>query len=134
LLTKSTLGDKLKIPLINPEWNSRGLARFLNIVLYSLDQQPDEKFNQVIYQMSCSKSDERYLVQFESPISDSGLQVRKTYSIPRRGYSIMLTLTLTNKTACEVSFDNGEHGLSVVLGPGMGSVQDTGGSARHDHV
>jgi YidC/Oxa1 family membrane protein insertase len=132
LLTKSTLDGKVKMYLINPDLSARGLGRFLNIVLYPLDQQPDEKFNQMIYRMSCSKSDESYLVRFESPINNSGLQITKTYRIPQRGFTIELKLILINKTASELSFNKGRKGLGIMLGPGM--TQDTEGVALHDHV
>ena len=112
------------IPFIYKEKNAEGFRNFFKVILYRSNQQKDTQFNQLNYQIKQYSEGKFDFIQFDSPKSDYGLQVKKIYQIPHNGFEIKLTIILSNKTKSEMFFnDNSLKGLGIVLGSGMGMTK-----------
>lgn len=122
---------KQKISLICQRSGVYEIGKFLEIILFPLNEEIDDHFNSMTYMISRVDETDFFSIQFDSPVGKSGLQIRKTYRVPHRGFGVELTVTLTNKSTTELLFGKEQHGLGILLSAGPDWVQKLGERDRH---
>ncbi|MCX7719235.1 MAG: YidC/Oxa1 family insertase periplasmic-domain containing protein, partial [Candidatus Sumerlaeaceae bacterium] len=93
----------------------------LEIGLREQDAVSYEEFNSVEWEVRRppSPSPEKEVLQFVSPVI-GGIQLVKTYEIPKRGYLLGLKVTVRNENATTVPmYDAQNRGLTLRWGPGL---------------
>lgn len=110
--------------LIDPDLDDYGLALPFEIVLREQNARFYNELNRETYTVSRSENEEAQIVRFESPVTESGLQLIKTYRIPKSGYEFDIDFELVNHGASRLSFNNQGQGLGLALGPGLGRAPE----------
>jgi len=128
-------GDKKdKISLFGPNGLVQETGEFLHIQLFPLNSAVDDRFNGVMYRVSRADKKKYISIQFESPVSKSGMQIIKTYKVPRRGFGVEFTLTINNTNDSVLFFEKEQRGLGILLGPALWAVQEMGEGNLHGPV
>lgn len=118
------------IPLIDPELDAHGLDRPLELLLRETNARYYKELNQKPYAAIPPREENGFqVIEFESPKTESGLKLVKTYRFPQSGYQSSLTLRLINEGQSNLSFNDGGNGLGVALGPGVGRAPAGGGGS-----
>jgi len=91
-----------------------------------------ETLNRANYSVNESVTDDgEHRVEFVSPVLPQGVQLTKTYSVPRSGFVSRVSFRLTNQGAQTLHFESDGHGPGVVWAPGVGGEANGGkGFAR----
>ncbi len=131
---KRALSDETEagsIALIDPGLDPHGLDRPFEVVLRELNARFYNEFNQVTYSVKRSTDETGFqTISFESPVTESGVQMVKSYRFPQNGFESRFTVRLINKGTSKISFNNEGQGLGLALGPGLGTVpNETSGFA-----
>ena len=96
------------------------LGNYLHVFLNENEKQPVEQFNRMTYRVTRRNSSDLFTVQFDSPITETGLQLTKIFRIPRKGFETNLTIILRNKgIKRRDAFLDEKDSLGVRWGPGM---------------
>lgn len=122
-----------RIPLIDTGLEALGLDRPLEIVLKEDNAKYYNELNQKIYKVSREETPESLIIRFESPATESGVRLIKTYTFPRdpNQYEVTLTLELINGGSSNLSFNDRGQGLGITIGPGLGYAPgDDGGFSQ----
>lgn len=112
------------IDLIDPALHEYGLALPFEIVLKEQNAKFYHELNRLPYTVSRAQQDGTTVLRFESPVTESGLQVVKTYRIPKQGFEAELRIELVNTGTARLTFNNQGQGLGLALGPGMGKAPE----------
>ena len=116
------IADSAQEPMIDPQLEKNlDLPRPLEIALRELNGGYYNEFNRGLYDVEPSESPAGdKVLKFTSQLAPNGLRLIKTYTIAPRGFVSHLDIELTNGGASTLTFDEGEGGLGLALGPGIG--------------
>lgn len=117
-----------RIPLIDTDLDPYGLDRPFELVLREMNARFYRELNEAVYSVERWSDAEGETIVFTSPVTESGLQLTKTYRIPARGFESQLELEFSNLSASRLTFNNVGLGLGLTLGPGVGRAPDGGGN------
>lgn len=110
--------------LIDPDLDDYGLALPFEVVLKEQNARFYNELNREAYTVSRSQDENAEVIRFESPVTESGLQVIKTFRIPKSGYEFDVDFELVNRGTSRLSFNNQGQGLGLALGPGLGRAPE----------
>lgn len=119
------------IPLIDEKLEPEGLGRPFEIVLKEMNARFYRELNNLVYTVNRPADTEEFeVIEFESPLTESGLKVVKTYQISKKGFGCQLSIKLMNQGSSRLSFNNEGQGLGLALGPGMGPPPMAGSGVK----
>lgn len=110
--------------LIDPDLDDYGLALPFEIVLREQNARFYNELNRETYTVTRSEDAETEILRFESPVTESGLQLIKTFRIPKSGYELDVDFELINRGVSRLTFNNQGQGLGLALGPGLGRAPE----------
>ncbi len=98
------------------------------IILRGLNSRFFHEFNRDMYEAEILKNPDGVIsgYSFRSPRNELGLVMVKTWRFPDSGsFRSTLEISLENHGSSNLSFNNKNTGLGLLLGPGLGSVPNT---------
>ena len=98
-------------------------SRHFTLIL-TVDGQARPELVEGRHASSVTRTGNGLLAQFTSPASREGLRITKTFVIPDHGERLEFSLSLSNTGSEPVRIGDGEHGIGIVLGPGLGPVSN----------
>ncbi len=66
-------------------------------------------------------------LHFRWPVQTSGLELSRSYRIPRQGFAVELVLTFANRGSDQLEIEHQGRGPGLVLGPGLGQPAPSSG-------
>lgn len=127
--TSASLG----VDLIDPALQEYSLALPFEVVLKEQNAKFYHEFNREPYTVARSEQDGVQVVRFESPVTDSGLRLIKTYRFPAEGFESELKVEVVNAGGSRLGFNNQGQGLGLALGPGLGQAPPPQGGFGGGH-
>ncbi|MBI3735930.1 YidC/Oxa1 family insertase periplasmic-domain containing protein, partial [Candidatus Sumerlaeota bacterium] len=128
------LADETKdgaVPLIDDGLAERGLSLPFEVILKEQNARYYKEFNQQTYKVSRPDAGpDIEAIAFESPQTESGLQLVKTYRFAKKDYAAELSLRFVNHGTSKLSFNNSGQGVGLTIGPGLGLPPEGGGKGN----
>ncbi len=130
--------DGEPVELIDPALDAEAGDRPLEVILKERQGRFYKELNAFEYAVSRSTGPAgETLLRFESPLTEAGLRLIKTYTLPQEGFECRLDLELANEGGSRLFFNEQGYGLGVALGPGLGRpTPNPGGGfgARYEYT